>query len=127
MAAGTAAAQQSAAQPSYKVGFVSTERVMREARAPAQVQKDLEAEFKKREAEILKGPAGDVERRRETLIEDMNQRRDDLLKEIVDKANAMIKRVAEEENLDAVFLEATYANPRIDITGKVIKKLDAAQ
>ena len=49
------------------------------------------------------------------------------VKEIVDKANAMIKRVAEEENLDAVFLEATYANPRIDITSKVIKKLDAAQ
>ncbi|HEY8069906.1 MAG TPA: OmpH family outer membrane protein [Burkholderiales bacterium] len=113
-------------QPSYKVGFVSTERVMREARAAVKVKEDLESEYKRREAEILKGPANEVDRRREALVEDMNQKRDDLLKDIVAKANAMIKRVAEEENLDAVFLEATYASPRIDITGKVIARLNAA-
>jgi outer membrane protein len=55
----------------------------------------------------------------------MTQKRDDLLKQIVAKANAMIKRVAEEEKLDAVFLEAAYVSPRIDITAKVIKALDA--
>ena len=99
---------------------------MREARAAVKVKEDLESEYKRREAEILKGPADEVDRRRESLVEDMNQRRDDLLKDIVAKANAMIKRVAEEENLDAVFLEATYANPRIDITGKVIARLNAA-
>jgi outer membrane protein len=125
-AAGTAAAQQPAAPASYKVVFVITERVMAESRASLQAQKSLEAEFAKRDKEITAGPPGDIERRRSALAEDMSQKRDEALKQIVEKANAMIARVAEEEKLDAVFLEAAYVSPRIDITDKVIKALDAA-
>jgi outer membrane protein len=127
LAAGEATAQQPAAPASHKIGFVSTERVMREARVSQQAQKELEAEFKKRDQEIAGGPQGDIERRRNALLEDMSQRREEALKQIVDKANAMIRRIAEEENFDAVFLEAAYAAPRIDLTAKVIKALDAAR
>ncbi|HLX81749.1 MAG TPA: OmpH family outer membrane protein [Burkholderiales bacterium] len=124
-AAGAASAQQTAA--TQKVGFVNTERVMAESRASLEAQKRLEAEFAARDKEITAGPPGEVERRRQALAEDMSQKRDEALKQIVEKANAMIKRIAEEEKLDAVFLEAVYVSPRIDITEKVIKALDAAK
>jgi len=68
----------------------------------------------------------DIERRKTVYTEELNQRRDDAQKQIVEKANAMIRRVAEEEKFDAVFVEAAYADPRIDITDRVIKALDAA-
>lgn len=126
-AAAGAAAQQPAAPLSYKIGFVDTQRVMREARAPQLLRERLEAEFKKRDQEITAGPPGDVDRRRNALIEDMNQRRDEALKQIVDNANAIVRRIAEQEKFDAVFVEAAYANPGIDITAKVIKALDAAR
>lgn len=125
-AAAGAAAQQPAA-PSYKFGFVDTQRVMREARAPQQAKMSLDAEFEKRDREIAAGPPGDIDRRRNALLEDMGQRRDEALKQIVDNANAIIRRIAEEEKFDAVFVEAAYANPAIDITAKVIKALDAAR
>jgi len=121
-AAGTAAAQEH-----YKIGYVSTERVMRESRVWQQAQKEMEAEFGKRDQEIARGPQGDIERRRRALVEDMNHQREQAMQQNIDKANAAIKRIAEAEHFDAVFLEASYAAPRIDLTDKVIKALDAAR
>jgi outer membrane protein len=37
--------------------------------------------------------------------------------------NKIIKQLAEAEKYDIIFQEAVYANPRIDITDKVIKAL----
>lgn len=158
-AACPAAAQQAPAQVSYKIGFVNTERVMREARAPQQAQKSIDAEFQKREqeiaaaeerlgrmaAELEKSGASlaaadrqkrereasdlqnDIERRKRAFSDELNLRRDEALKQIIEQANAVIRRIAEEERFDAVFVEAAYANPRIDITAKVIKALDEAR
>ena len=126
-AVGTAAAQQPAAPVSHKIGYVDTARVMRDVHAAQLAQKRLVDEFEKRDQEIAGGPPGDMERRRNALVEDMSQRRDEALKELVDKVNAMIRRIAEEDNLDAVFVEAAYAALRIDITDKVINALDAAR
>jgi Skp family chaperone for outer membrane proteins len=120
LAAAPAAAQQAAPAPAAaataaagsKVGFVDTERVMRMAREPKRLLKLLEEEFAKREREIAAGPARDQERRRAAMLEDMN---------------GVIRRIAEQENFDAVFIEAAYASPRIDLTDKVIKALDAAR
>jgi outer membrane protein len=123
LAAGTASAQ----APSNKLGMVSMDRVLRDARVSLQAQQALEAEYKKRDAEIAAGPPGEAARRRQALVEDISLRRDEALKQVVDKANIAIKRVAEEENFDAVFFEAAYAAPRIDLTDKVIKALDAAR
>jgi outer membrane protein len=68
----------------------------------------------------------DIERRKRTSTEEFNQRRDEVMKQVADRADVMVRRVAEQEKLDAVFVEAAYAAPRIDITDKVIKALDAA-
>jgi outer membrane protein len=132
LAAAPAAAQQAAPAPAAaaagsKVGFVDTERVMRMAREPKRLLKLLEDEFAKREREIAAGPARDQERRRAAMLEDMNLRREEANKQLADKANGVIRRIAEQENFDAVFIEAAYASPRIDLTDKVIKALDAAR
>jgi outer membrane protein len=121
---GGALAQQAERQI-VKVGYVNTERVMREARIPKQAKLSLEADFQKREREIVAGKAPDMERRRALLGEEMAARRDETVKQIIEKANQIIKRIAERENFDAVFIEAAYADKRIDITDQVIKALDA--
>ena len=123
-AAGSAQAQQPT-PVSYKIGFVSTERIMRDSRAAQQMQKGLEAEIAKRIKEIEAGPKADIERRKSTLAEDMNMKRDDMLKLFIDKTNGVIRRVAEAEKFDAVFLEAAYYSTRIDITDRVIKAVDS--
>lgn len=124
VAAGSAQAQQPA-PASYKIGYVSTERIMRDSRAAQQLQKGLEAEFAKRAKDIEAGPKADIERRKSALSDDMNMKRDDLLKLFIDKTNGIIKRVAEAEKFDAVFLEAAYHSTRIDITDRVIKAVDS--
>jgi outer membrane protein len=120
-----AAAQQSAAGGTAKVGYVNTAIVMRDSVASKQAQKDLEAEFKRREAEILKGPPNQVDRRRAALEEDIAVKRDEALKKLVERANVEIKRIAEADNYDLVVFEATFAAPRVDLTARVIKALDA--
>lgn len=124
VAAGSSQAQQPA-PASYKIGFVSTERIMRDSRAAQQLQKGLEAEFAKRAKEIEAGPKADIERRKSALADDMNLKREDMLKLFIDKTNGIIRRVAEAEKFDAVFLEAAYFSTRIDITDRVIKAVDS--
>ena len=119
------AAAQVGTTPSSKVGFVNAERVMRQARAAVELQKALDAEFQKRSKEIAAGPPAEVERRQRALVDEMNAKREDALKGLVDKANAAIRRIAEQENLDIVLYEATFASPRVDLTDRVIKALDA--
>lgn len=124
LAASGAQAQQ-AAPVSYKIGFVDTARIMKNSRSAQQMQKGLEAEIAKRLKEIEAGPKADIERRRSALSDDMNMKRDDLFKLFIDKTNGVIRRVAEAEKFDAVFLEAAYWSPRVDITDRVIKAVDA--
>ena len=128
-----AVAQQPMAQPaavvpnSYKIGYVDTERGIRESRASRQVKKELEDEFQKRAKEIQAGPPADLERRRAALADEMNLKREFAQKQFIDKANDILRRVAEAEKFDAVFLEAAYASTRIDLTDRIIKALDAAR
>jgi outer membrane protein len=144
-----------AAYAQGKIGFVNTERVLRDA-APAQrAQKKIEAEFKQRDQELarmaaqLKTMQDDIERSSVTMSdsqrrakerefgelsrefqrkqrefrEDLNQRRNQELAQVVEEANRVIRRIAEQEEFDMVIQDAVYANPRIDITEKVIKAL----
>jgi len=122
-AAGGAAAQ--AERQIVKVGYVNTERVMREARIPKQAKINLEAEYQKREREIVASKAPDLDRRRAALSEEFGQRRDEAVKQIIEKANAIIRRIAERDNYDAIFIEAAFADKRVDITDQVIKALDS--
>ena len=142
-----------------KIGFVNSDRVMREAAPAVRAQQRLEKEFEKRDQELqrmardLKSMQDDLERNGPTMgendrrnkersftdlnrdfqrkqrefREDLNQRRNEELATVLDRANRSIKDIAENENYDIIFQEAVYANPRIDITDKVIKALSDAK
>jgi len=138
-----------------KIGFVNTERIMRDS-APAQrAQKKIEGEFTKRDQELtriadqLKRMQEDLEknamtlsesqrrtkereladldrdfqRKRREFQEDLNQRRNEELAQVLEQANRAIRALAEQEKYDIIFQDAVYANPRIDLTDRVIKTL----
>jgi outer membrane protein len=138
-----------------KIGFVNTERIMRDS-APAQrAQKKIESEFTKRDQELtriadqLKRMQEDLEknamtmsesqrrtkereladldrdfqRKRREFQEDLNQRRNEELAQVLEQANRAIRALAEQEKYDIIFQDAVYANPRIDLTDRVIKTL----
>ena len=139
-----------------KIGFVNTERILRDSTPAQRAQKKIEAEFQKRDQELgrmaeqLKRTQDEMERTGVTMSdsqrrtkerefgemsrefqrkqrefrEDLNQRRNEELAAVVEKANRVIRQIASEEKLDIVIQDAVYANPRIDITEKVIKTLD---
>ena len=125
--ASAAAAQQAAPAPGYKIGIVNANRVIRDSKVSKDMYGKIEAEFKKREKEIEGGPKGEIERRKAALAEDTDNRRAEALKQFIEKANATIRRIAVAEKFDIVFLDAAYANPRIDLTDKVIREIDAGR
>jgi outer membrane protein len=59
------------------------------------------------------------------MQEDMAQRKNDEVGAIVDRANKVIKQIFETEKYDLILQEAVFAGPRVDITDKVIKALNA--
>jgi outer membrane protein len=66
----------------------------------------------------------EFQRKQREYREDVNQRRNEELSQVIDQANRVIRQIAETEKYDIIFQEAAYANPRIDITDKVIKALE---
>jgi len=150
-----AAATPIQAQAEFKIGFVNTERIFRDAAPAVKAQKKLEKEFEKRDQEIqrlakqlqtmqegmeknavtmtetdkrnkereLNDLTREFQRKQREFREDLNQRRNEELATVLERANKSIKAIAEAEKYDIIFQEAVYANPRIDITDKVIKAL----
>ncbi len=141
-----------------KVGYVNSERVLREANMAKAAQSRLEAEFSKREKDLndqgarLKAAADklekdaptlaesernrrqrelvdqdrDLQRKRREFQEDLNQRKNEELAAVVEKANKVIKQIFDGEKYDVILQEVVFAGPRVDITDKVIKALNAA-
>ena len=152
MLAGQAAAQE------LKIGYVNSERVLREAVPAKAAQTKLEAEFSKREKDLneqaarLKGAADklekeaptlseaernrrqrelveqdrDLQRKRREFQEDLNQRKNEELAAVVERANRVIKQIFDAEKYDLILQEVVFAGPKVDITDKVIKALNAA-
>jgi outer membrane protein len=146
-----------AALAQSKLGFVNTERILRDAAPAVRAQKKIEAEFSKRDQELAKiadqlkrmqdelekngvtMPESqrrtkerefndlnrDFQRKQREFREDLNQRRNEELAQVVEQANRVIRLIAEQEKYDIIFQDAVYANPRIDITDKVIKALES--
>jgi outer membrane protein len=144
------------AQAEGRIGFVNTERILRDAVPAQRAQKKIEAEFAKRDQELskmadqLKKTQDDLEKNTVTMSEtqrrnkerefadvnrefqrkqrefreDLNSRRNEELAQVVEQANRVIRQIAEAEKYDIIFQDAVYANPRIDITDKVIKTLE---
>ncbi|NVO05424.1 MAG: OmpH family outer membrane protein [Rhodoferax sp.] len=67
----------------------------------------------------------DFQRKKREFDEDLNGRRNEELQQVYEKATKAIKQLAETEKYDLVVQEAVYFNPKIDITDKVIKILNA--
>jgi outer membrane protein len=141
-----------------KIGYVNSERVLREAIPAKAAQTKLEGEFGKRERELndqaarLKAAADklekeaptlseaernrrqrelveqdrDLQRKRREFQEDLNQRKNEELAGVVERANRVIKQIFDQEKYDLILQEVVFAGPRIDITEKVIKALNAA-
>lgn len=142
-----------------RIGFVSTDRVFKEANSAKASQARLEQEFSKREKELnelglsIKSGAEKLEREAPTLSEtqrasrqkqlveqdrefqrkrrefqeDLNARKNEELQQVIERANRVVRQVAEAEKFDLVLQEAVYVNPRLDITDKVIKALNASK
>jgi outer membrane protein len=145
------------AQDVLKIGYVNSERVLREALPAKAAQTKLEAEFGKREKDLsetgtrLKAAADklekdaptliesernrrqrelveqdrDLQRRRREFQEDLNQRRNEELAAVVERANKVIKQIFDAEKFDIILQEVVFAGPRVDITDKVIRALNA--
>jgi outer membrane protein len=141
-----------------KIGYVNSERVLREAAPAKAAQSRLESEFSKREKDLaeqggrLKAAAEklekeaptlseserarrqrelveqdrDMQRRRREFQEDLTQRKNEELQAVVERANRVIKQIFEQDKYDVILQEAVFAGPRVDITDKVIKALNAA-
>jgi outer membrane protein len=69
----------------------------------------------------------DFQRKRREFQEDLNMRKNEELQQVIERANKVVKTVAEMEKYDLVLQDAVYANPKHDITDKVIKALNAAK
>ena len=145
------------AQAETRLGFVNTERILREAAPAVRAQKKIEAEFSKRDQEMarladqLKRMQDELEkqgvtmaenqrrtkerefselnrdfqRRQREFREDLNQRRNEELAQVIELSRRIIQQIAEQEKFDIIFQDAIYTSPRIDITERVIKALDA--
>jgi outer membrane protein len=140
-----------------KIGYVNSDRILREAAPAKAAQAKLEGEFSKREKELadlaarLKAASDklekdsptlsdaergrrqrelveqdrDFQRKRREFQEDLAQRKNEELATVVERANRVIRQIFETEKYDLILQEAVFAGPKIDITEKVIKALNA--
>ncbi len=140
-----------------KIGYVNSDRVLRDALPAQAAQSKIEAEFSKRDKDLaelgarLKAAADklekdaptlaeserarrqrelvdqdrEIQRKRREFQEDLNQRKNEELAAVVDRANKVIKQIFDQEKYDLIIQEVIFAGPRIDITDKVIKALNA--
>jgi outer membrane protein len=65
----------------------------------------------------------DFQRKQREFREDVNQRRNEEFAAVLQLANSTLKDIALKENYDAIFQDAAYANPKHDITQKVLDAL----
>jgi outer membrane protein len=141
-----------------KIGYVNSDRVLRDAVPAKAAQAKLESEFSKREKDLgdvaarLKAASDkldkdaptlseaersrrqrdlveqdrDFQRRRREFQDDLTQRKNDELSSVIERANKVIKQIFETEKYDLILQDpVVFAGPRVDITDKVIKALNA--
>jgi outer membrane protein len=69
----------------------------------------------------------DLQRKRGEFQDDLNARKQEELQKILDRANQVVKQIAQTDHYDVILQEAVYANPRLDVTDKVIQALNSAK
>lgn len=83
-----------------------------------------EAERSRRQRELVEQNR-DFDRKRREFQEDLTQRKNEELASVVERANKVMKQIFDSEKYDLIIQEAVFAGPKIDITDKVIKALNA--
>jgi outer membrane protein len=84
-----------------------------------------ESERTRRQRELVEQDR-DLQRKRRAFQEDLNQRKNEELANVVERANRVIKQIFDSEKYDLIVQEGVvFAGPRVDITDKVIKALNA--
>ena len=83
-----------------------------------------EAERSRRQRDLVEQDR-DFQRKRREFQEDLNQRKNEELGAVVERANKAIKQIFDAEKYDLIIQDATFYSPRVDITEKVIKALNA--
>ena len=69
----------------------------------------------------------EFQRKQREFREDFNQRRNEELKGLLERTNRIIRQIAEQEKFDLIVQEAVYFNPRIDMTERVLRALNATK
>jgi outer membrane protein len=82
-----------------------------------------EADRNRRQRELVELDK-EFQRRQREFREDLAQRTNEERAAIAEKATRIIKQLALTEGFDIVLQDAVWANPRIDITDKVLAALD---
>ncbi|MBU0918096.1 MULTISPECIES: OmpH family outer membrane protein [Aquabacterium] len=67
----------------------------------------------------------ELQRKRREFQEDLNQRKNEELASVLEKANRVVKLIFDQDKYDLIVQEAVFAGPRVDITDKVIKAMNA--
>ena len=85
-----------------------------------------ESERNRRQRELVEQNR-DFDRKRREFQEDLTQRKNEELASVVERANKVMKQIFDSEKYDLIIQDATFVSPRIDITDKVIKALNASK
>jgi outer membrane protein len=83
-----------------------------------------EAERARRQRDLVEQDR-EFQRKRREFQEDLSQRKNEELGAVIERANKAIKQIFDAEKYDLILQDATFVSPRIDITEKVIKALNA--
>ena len=136
-----------------RIGFVDTQRILREAAPAVRAAKKLEKEFEPRRAEMQRASTQgkalqqlldkntlteadrrvkerelvklnqDFQRMQREINEDLNNRRNEELSGLQERVNLAIRSIAEADKLDIILQDAVYRNQKLDVTDKVLKLL----
>lgn len=127
------AAPAKAAQAKLEAEFTRRERELNDGEnrlknASDRFDKDAptlsETERLRRQRELVEQDR-ELQRKRREFQEDLNQRKNEELSAVLDRANRVVKQIFDQDKYDLIVQEAVFASPRIDITDKVIKAMNA--
>jgi len=69
--------------------------------------------------------ARELKRKQQQFVEDRDARKREDIQQVFNLANQAVKKVADGTQIDMVLQDVVYANPKTDITAKVIEAMDA--
>ena len=103
-----------------RIGYVNSERVLKESQLAKAAQQRLEAEFQPRERTLAAGAST----ARQAFQEDLARRKAEELEKVVAEANRHIRRLFDAGGFDLIVQEVIFSSSAVDVTGDVIDLMD---